>query len=223
MLFRSDLSWAGDIAEIASADLNSKLFAAGDYAQGATSLIDAIAHAKRIALDVDRFLTGRDRLEIFVKVEHAAETGRTREMDLIERQPMPTLPLSDRDLPSEVEQGYDSASAIEEARRCYRCNYKFEIDQDKCIKCDWCLKAKPRPECILMLKELNHDEAGRVVSWEATDTVREMNLIWINSDECIRCGACITACPVDAINLQQVSLCTEPVIQQSAPSLEDSP
>jgi formate dehydrogenase major subunit len=217
-----DFSWAGDMADIDSVNLNSKLFAAGDYAQGATALIDAIAHAKRIALDVDRFLMGRDRLETRVQVENATETGRTREMDFIERQPMPTLPLADRDLPSEVEQGYDSARAIEEARRCYRCNYKFEIDQDKCIKCDWCLKAKPRPECILMLKELKQDEEGRVVSWEATDTVREMNMIWINSDECIRCNACIKACPVDAINLQKVSLCTEPAIPQSDPDLEDS-
>lgn len=218
-----DFSWAGDLVEIESIDLNSKLFAAGDYAQGATSLIDAIAHAKRVVLDVDCFLMGRTRMETSVRVENATETGRTREMDFIERQPMPTLPLPARDLPSEVERGYDTARTIEEAKRCYRCNYKFEIDQDKCIKCDWCLKARPRPECILMLKELKHDEEGRVVSWEATETVREMNLIWINSDECIRCGACIKACPVDAINLQKVSLCTEPIIQQHTGQLEDRP
>ena len=218
-----DFSWAEDMAEVESIELNSKLFAAGDYAQGATSLIEAIAHAKRVALDVDSFLTGRDRMENSVRVETAGETGRTREMDFIGRQPMPTLPLSDRDLPSEVERGYETAAAIEEASRCYRCNFKFEIDQDKCIKCDWCLKARPRPECILMLKELKHDAEGRVVSWEATETVREMNLIWINSDECIRCGACIKACPVDAINLQKVSLCTEPVIPQTDGHLEDSP
>jgi formate dehydrogenase major subunit len=216
-----DFSWAGDIVEIESVDLNSKLFAAGDYAQGSTSLIDAIAHAKRVVLDIDGFLMGRDRMEQSVRVENAAETGRTREMDFIERQPMPTLPLSDRDLPSEVELGYETARAIEEAKRCYRCNFKFEIDQDKCIKCDWCLKARPRPECILMIKELKHDDEGRVVSWEATETVREMNMIWINSDECIRCGACIKACPVDAINLQKVSLCTKPIIKQSVRQLED--
>jgi formate dehydrogenase major subunit len=218
-----DFSWAGDVVDIESADLNSKLFAAGDYAQGATSLIEAIAHAKRVALDVDRFLTGRDRMETCIRVENETETGRTLEMDCIERRPMPTLPLPDRDLPNEVELGYDTGSAIEEAKRCYRCNFKFEIEQDKCIKCDWCLKARPRPECILMLKELRHDEEGRVVSWEATETVREMNLIWINSDECIRCGACVKACPVDAISLQKVSLCTEPFIAQNTGDLEDNP
>jgi formate dehydrogenase major subunit len=218
-----DFSWAADMAEIESADLSNKLFAAGDYALGATSLIDAIAHAKRVVLDVDALLTGQDRIATSIRVEDAAATGRTREMDFIDRRPMPTLSPSDRDLASEVEQGYDLANAIEEARRCYRCNFKFEIDQDKCIKCDWCLKARPRPECILMLKELKHDEAGRVVSWEATEAVREMNLIWINSDECIRCGACIKACPVDAINLQKVSLCSEPLIEQNTGDLEEDP
>ena len=137
-------------------------------------------------------------------------------MDNIERHPMPSLPITGRDLPSEVELGYEEAAANEEARRCYRCHYKFEIDQDKCIECDWCLRAKSRPECILMLKEIRHGDDGRIVSWEATDSVREMNLVWINQDECIRCGACIKACPVDAINLQKVSLCTEPAINDTA-------
>ena len=85
-------------------------------------------------------------------------------MDLIPRQAMPTLPVQGRDLPSEVETGYDEAAAMEEAKRCYRCHFKYEIDQDKCIKCDWCLKAKPRPECILMLKSIEHDDEGRAVS-----------------------------------------------------------
>lgn len=216
-----DFSWTTEATQVQSAELGGKLFAAGDYAQGATSLIDAIAHAKRTAESIDRFLMGAARLETTLLVEQATSIGRTREMDAIPRQPMPTLPLPDRDLPSEVESGYEEAVAREEASRCYRCHYKFEIDQDKCIKCDWCLKAKPRPECILMLKELKHDEQGRVVAWEVADSVREMNLIWINSDECIRCNACLKACPVDAINLQKVSLCTEPSIEQTDFSLED--
>ncbi len=186
-------------------------FSTGDYAQGATSLIDAIGHAKQVAGEVDTFLMGEKRLRKRVLVEAAKAIARTREMDRIERQPMPALPVEERDLPREVELGYSPSAATAEAQRCYQCHYKFEIDQDKCIKCDWCLKAKPHPECILMLKEIRHDADGRTVAWETADSVRDMKLVWINSDQCTRCGACIKACPVDAISLQKVSLTTRPL------------
>ncbi len=210
-----DRTWTDDSAKW--------IFEAGDFAQGASSLIDAIGHAKQVVGQVDEFLMGEKRMKKVVSVEPGVKTGRTREMDFIERQPMPSLPIPGRDLPSEVEQGYDQAATTEEAKRCYRCHYKFEIDQDKCIKCDWCLKAKPRTECILMLKELRHDNEGRIVSWNAVDSMREMNLIWINQNECIRCGDCLSACPVDAITLQKVSLCTEPIIHNTESSLKENP
>lgn len=195
--------------DLLALEQNEKVFLAGDFAQGATSLIEAIAHAKVAVEKIDEFLMGELRMRQVVVVENATATGRTRAMDAIERQPMPARPVVDRNLPSEVELGYDATAAQTEAERCYQCNHKFEIDQDKCIKCDWCLKAKPRPECILMLKELRHDDEGCIVSWDVADSMREMNMIWINQDECIRCGACLLACPVDAINLQKVALSTE--------------
>jgi ferredoxin len=188
---------------------------------GATTLIDAIAHAKTTACEVDRFLMGSERMKELVRIEDAQRIGRTPEMDDIPQQAMPTLPLPERNLSGEVEQGLDAVAAIEETNRCYRCHYKFEIDQDKCIKCDWCLKARPRPECILMLKEIQHDDEGRTVAWKEADSMRQMNLIWINQDECIRCGACLKACPVDAITLQKVSLSTESVISNTVADLED--
>lgn len=216
-----DFSWLEPDEAMQNPIRSEKLFTAGDFSQGSTTLIDAIAHAKRTVEQVDLFLTGSIRMQKTIRVETASDTGRTVEMDRIPRQPMPTRHTAERDLPSEVELGYDEATAREEANRCYRCHYKFEIDQDKCIRCDWCLKARPRPACILMLKELRHDDEGRVVSWEKADTMRQMNLIWINPDECIRCGACIKACPVDAINLQKVSLCTEPTPAQHTAAAEE--
>jgi formate dehydrogenase major subunit len=216
-------AWTGGGNANELVDRHANLFAAGDYAQGASTLIDAIAHAKHVAEQVDEFLMGEKRLARVIHVENASKTGRSYEMDRIPRHPMPTRPIAERSLLGEVECGYEPSKAIEEARRCYRCHYKFEIDQDKCIKCDWCLKAKPRPECILMLESISHTPDGRVESWEATNTVRKMNLIWINSDECIRCGACLKACPVDAISLQKVSLFTEPKIGDTAASKESHP
>lgn len=123
---------------------------------------------------------------------------------------MPTAPLTHRDLPTEVEQGYSDACSTTEAQRCYRCHFKYEIDQEKCILCDVCIKARARPECILQLKEIHHDDEGRVVSWDIAEKTSDIKMIWINQEECIRCNACLEVCPAYAIDLQKVSLCTKP-------------
>lgn len=84
--------------------------------------------------------------------------------DAVPLQSMPLCDVKQRDLTAEVETGYDVALAVDETQRCYRCHYKYEIDSDKCIYCDWCIKVKPRPECILKIKELTYDDAG--ASWD---------------------------------------------------------
>ena len=184
----------------------ANVFAVGDFAQGANSLIDAIGHAKTTVRNIDAYLMGESRFEDHVLISDVRESGRIREMDDVPLQPLPALPLTQRDLQSEVEQGYDADLAVEETQRCYRCHLKFEIDPDKCIYCDWCLKVKPRPECILKLKSVQQDEDGRITGWEEAETTQETTLVWINQYECIRCGACVAACPVDAISIQKAAL-----------------
>ena len=188
-----------------------KLFIAGDAATGASSLIQAIGHAKRCIRSVDRFLSGRDRLADAVVVDDAADTGRIREMDAVPLQPMPMLPMAERHLTAEVETGYTRAGAPEETQRCYRCHYKYEIDTGVCIYCDWCIKAKPRPECIVRVKSFQYDAEGRIVGWVKAEKTDDTYVVWINQADCIRCGACLRACPVDAIELQKVSLTCKPV------------
>lgn len=193
-----------------------KIFVAGDFATGASSLIQAIAHAKETARHVDRFLMGEDRLRDVAVVEDVRQTGRIREMDYVNRQPMPTLPLEKRALTAEVELGYDPATATDETQRCYLCHYKFEIDPDKCIFCDWCLKAKPRPDCIVKVAELIYDGQDRIVGYTRARNSETTKLIWINQADCIRCGACVDACPVDAISIQRVSKRTIRTTDQTA-------
>lgn len=181
------------------------LFVAGDFAQGASSLINAIGHARHTARDVDTFLMGGRRVADQVTVNDADQTARIREMDAVPLQPMPAIPLDKRDVTAEVETGYTPDLAAEETQRCYRCHYKYEIDSDKCIYCDWCIKVKPRPECILRIRSLEYDEEGRIVGWEEASGTDETSLIWINQFDCIRCGACVDVCPVDAISLQKAN------------------
>ncbi|MDT8422024.1 MAG: FAD-dependent oxidoreductase [Desulfuromonadales bacterium] len=188
------------------------IFVAGDFATGARSLIEAIGHAKECVGVVDRFLTGHERLKAVAQIEDVTASGRIREMDAVPRQAMPATPLSQRDLQTEVDLGFSAETAGDEAQRCYLCHFKYEIDSDKCIYCDWCIKVKPRPECILKVQKLHYDPQGRPTGWDIARRDDEVSLIWINQADCIRCGACVDACPVDAISVQKVSLhCGGPV------------
>ena len=185
-----------------------KIFAAGDFATGARSLIEAIAHAKECALVVDENLVGKRRMQELAIVEDARETGRTRAMDEVPRRKMRLLPVLDRTLRAEVEQGFDRERATDETLRCYLCHHKMEIDPAACTNCDLCLNVKPRADCIIKVSSFQYDEAGRIAGYQRATAEDDRPRIWINQNECIRCGACIDVCPDDAISLQKVSLRT---------------
>jgi len=179
------------------------VFAAGDFATGARSIIDAVGHAKAATWAVDRFLLGRDRRKEVVEITDVTTTKRIREMDAVPRVAMPTLPLDLRSAVAEVETGFTADQAAEETQRCYTCNLKFEIDPLKCIYCGWCVKAKPRPDCIVEVSQLLYDEKDRIIGFQRARSSEDVKRVWINAADCIRCGACVDACPVDAISLQK--------------------
>ncbi len=182
------------------------LFIAGDFATGAQSLIEAIAHGKAAALGVDKFLMGETRLKIVAEIEDAPlSSERIIEMNDVPCETMPTLAIEQRNLNAEVETGYPAETGVDEAQRCYQCNLKYEIDPDKCIYCDWCIKAKSRPNCIVRAQKLQYSDAGEIIGYDTTDNTEDTSLIYINQEDCIRCNLCVEACPVDAISVQRVS------------------
>lgn len=199
-----DRGWvkSGDNVATELADV----FVAGDYALGASTIIDAIGHAKRCAMAIDTHLIGEERIQEVAHIEHAPQTGRVAEMNEIPLQPMPMIPLTERTWIAEVETGYEVPGAKTEAERCYLCHYKFEID-DQCIFCEKCIEVKPVDNCIVRIDELIHDAEGRIVSYvEAKDpTPDNYNMLYIDQNECVRCGKCEDACPVDSITIQKVS------------------
>ncbi len=194
------------------------IFVAGDFALGATTLIQAIGHARNCARTVDLRLMSAQRTRRVARVGPAfmskapggRTTGRSAEMNVIPIHPMPTLPVAERGGPAEVETGYDPATAREAASRCYLCHYKFEINDAKCVLCDECLKVKPVDHCIVEVADLHRDEEGRIIGYRriepgATDSLY-YNRLWIDQNQCVRCGRCEAACPVNAITIQKVSL-----------------
>lgn len=77
------------------------------------------------------------------------------------------------------------------------------IDNTKCVLCDECLLVKPTESCIVEVSKLVAGNGG-IESYERVDPAYTSglyyNTLYIDEKECIRCYACVEACPAKAIS-----------------------
>ena len=187
------------------------LFAAGDHVTGPTTVIEAVGHGREVAHSIDAWLMGRVRRQQMVRIEPVAGPLRERAFDFIPPQEMPTTALGRRNDPQEeVETGYAGEGAHEEAKRCYLCNLKYQIDIDNCIYCRACIEVAPK-NCIKLVEGVEIKEDGTYGELEETKAWDHVGAIWIDSNECIRCGACFMVCPTRCISITRNEFVTRDV------------
>lgn len=186
------------------------LFAAGDFVTGPTTVIEAIAQGRRIARHMDAYLMGQERRRQRVRFEGIQAPMRERAFDFIPRVEMPTAPVRERieDVNCEVETGYAPEAAAEEAKRCYLCHLRYQIDPDRCIYCRACIDVAPR-DCIKLVEGVTYHEDGSYDHLIETTDWSRVGAIWIDNNSCIRCGACYLVCPVHCISISRCELVTQ--------------
>ncbi len=203
-----------------------KIFMAGDYRTGPTTIIEAVADGRSAAQQVARFLDPIAQAvdvpeyhEIVTlrrsstpdNIGQIAGTGELARVyhnmsvdyDRIPRQEMPKLAKKERrGLFLEVNQGYTAAQAIAEGDRCLKCNFNIEIIGELCIICGGCVDVCPMDVIHMVdMSDVVDDGAipavGNAKQWERGVA------FYLDETACIRCALCVIRCPTDAITMNR--------------------
>ena len=106
------------------------VFSGGDVMSGPASVIEAIAAGRKAAVSIDKYLGGEGEIdETLIETEKPSPwLGREEGFAEKARIQMPCLEVKER-LKSfaDIELGFDKEMAIEEAKRCLRCDLRLQI------------------------------------------------------------------------------------------------
>jgi len=203
-----------------------KVFLAGDYRTGPTTIIEAVADGRSAAQQIARYLDP-EGISVNVPEYHEVVTLRRSPMadnvgaisgeggaarifhnmsvdyDRIPRQEMPKLSKGDRrGLFLEVNRGYEEAQAVAEGDRCLKCNFNIEITGELCIICGGCVDVCPMD--VIHIVDMNDvvDDGAIPAVGEAKKWGQGV-AFYLDETACIRCALCVIRCPTDAITMNR--------------------
>jgi NADPH-dependent glutamate synthase beta subunit-like oxidoreductase len=168
------------------------VFAGGDVVLGPASIVDAIAHGRRVAISIDRYLGGNGRIdETLASAEEAVRLPKVVPKGKA-RPEMPRLPLPERLAGfAAVELGFPDEVAVEEARRCLGCDvrrFQVEVDAEACKACGYCMEV-----CGLGV-------FSRAGSFNRRG-YRPVRVVM--TERCVGCMRCFYVCPDFAIEIKE--------------------
>ena len=164
------------------------VFAGGDVVTGPATVVEAVASGKKAAEAIHHFLRGISNPEYTLiplkRQQVQVMDVSPKEKSFPSRPDMPVMDLESRKGSfKEVELGLPANSAIQEAKRCLRC--------DICISCGRCIEVC-RDQMSVDAIHLSYVDKNPT---SKTDFRRP-------AEYCIGCGACAMNCPTAAITIQ---------------------
>ena len=181
-----------DVATLATD--KAGVFAGGDIVTGPASIIDAIAHGRKAASSIDKFLGGSGVIDQKLTSPEDAVVVTPYKADEQGRQSMSCLPLADRTCGFDaVEIGLSEQEALKEAERCICCDARqFEVTLygDGCKECSYCV------------------EVCKIGVFGPADKFNEKGYRPMevkHQERCVGCLACYYACPDFSIDVREVS------------------
>jgi NADPH-dependent glutamate synthase beta subunit-like oxidoreductase/ferredoxin len=195
----------------------------GDAAFGPKNIIWAVAHGHAAAISIDRMLHGEDprvRPDPLARLESQKmgihEWSYDNAVSPDERYAVPWSEAARKldSITTEVELGFDAATAWKETQRCLNCDVETVFTKDKCIECDACVDICPT-DCITFTA--NGDEAGLRERLTAPSLhpeqplyvsapLKTMRVMVKDEDVCLHCGLCAERCPTGAWDMQKFLL-----------------
>jgi NADPH-dependent glutamate synthase beta subunit-like oxidoreductase len=195
----------------------------GDAAFGPKNIIWAVAHGHAAAISIDKLLHGEDTRErpdpmvqLVSQKMGIHEWSYDNAVSPDERYLVPWSEAAKKldSINTEVELGFDAATAFKETQRCLNCDVQTVFTKDKCIECDACVDICPT-DCITFTANADEPELRKHLTAPALNTTQDLyvseplktlRVMVKDEDVCLHCSLCAERCPTGAWDMQKFLL-----------------